>query len=277
VSSSSPAAPGLAPLAHRWWGPRDAGAPVLFLHGGGPGCASHTDFRSAAPAIAPERPHLFVDLPQYGGSPAPRHEEPALDHHVRHLRGALAGLGVDRVDVVAQSLGGSVALLLAAVVPALVGRIVVTGSQPVPDPRSDGALAIDARSRYYGEDGPSLRKMRELMARLEWCESRGIPEVTVRERYAASVTPWALAVADGTGRGTPQSLADELPAVGAPTLWLWGSDDPFSPPAYAADQAARMPRAEVEVLGGTAHHPQAERADDYARLVNAFLERKDRP
>ncbi|GAA4730891.1 alpha/beta fold hydrolase [Nocardioides endophyticus] len=250
---------------------------MLFLHGGGPGCASHTDFRSAAPVLAPERPHLFIDLPQYGGSAAPPHDEPALARHVRALRATLDHLGVGRVDVVAQSLGGAVALLLAAVEPDRVARIVATGSQPVPDERSDTALAVAARRRYYAEQGPSPRAMRELMARLEWCEPRRIPEVTVRERFAASITPWALAVADGTGRGTQQSLAEELPTVSAPTLWVWGAHDPFSPPSYAADLADLMPRAELVVVDGTAHHPQAERPDEYARLVNPFLDRKDLP
>lgn len=273
MSSSDGA--GAAVLSHRWRGPRDAGPPVLFLHGGGPGCASAIDFRSAAPAILPARPHLFVDLPQYGGSAAPPHDEPALDHHAERLLETLDGLGVDRVDVVAQSLGGSVALALAARVPERVGRIVATGSQPVPDERSDGALAVGARTRYYGDGGPSPAKMHELMARLEWHDPTGIPEVAVRRRYAASVTPWALAVADGTGRGTPQSLADRLAAVGAPTLWLWGEHDPFAPPSYAADLAARMPRADLTVLTGTAHHPQAERPQEYARLAHQFLERKD--
>lgn len=248
---------------------------MLFLHGGGPGCASHTDFRSAAPAIAPERPHLFLDLPQYGASEAAPHDEPAFDHHARHLRAALDGLGVERVDVVAQSLGGSVALLLAATDPDRVGRVVATGSQPVPDDRSDVALAVAARAAYYGGEGPSPAKMRALMAELEWCEAQRIPEVTVRERHAASTTPWALAVADGSGRGRPQSLAEELASLAAPVLWVWGAHDPFSPAAYAADLAASMPRAELAVLDGTAHHPQAERPDQYARLVNQFLDRKD--
>jgi len=262
-------------LSHSWRGTRDAGTPVLFLHGGGPGCASAVDFRSAAPAILPARPHLFVDLPQYGGSVAARHDEPVFDHHAERLRTTLACLGVERVDVVAQSLGGSVALALAAREPDLVGRIVATGSQPVPDERSDVALAVGARTRYYGGDGPSPAKMRELMAGLEWHDPTGLPEVAVRRRYASSVTPWALAVADGTGRGTPQSLADRLDAVEAPTLWLWGEHDPFAPPSYAADLATCMPRADVAVLAATAHHPQAERPEEYARLAHQFLERKD--
>lgn len=261
-------------LAHRFAGGRD-GAPVLFLHGGGPGCASYTDFRTAAAAITPDRPHLFVDLAQYGASEAPRHDEPAFDYQVRQLAATLDRLEIPRVDVVAQSLGGSVALLLAATAPERVGRLVATGSQPVPDERSDTALAVEARTRYYGGDGPTLLKMRELMARLEWCDGRRIPEVTVRERYGSSITPWAMAVADGTGRGSPQSLASQLPQVPAPTLLVWGAQDPFAPPAYAADLAAMMPRAELVVLDETAHHPQAERPDDYARVVNEFLERKD--
>ncbi|MDP9821819.1 pimeloyl-ACP methyl ester carboxylesterase [Nocardioides massiliensis] len=261
-------------LAHRLTGGRD-GVPVLFLHGGGPGCASYTDFRTAAAAIAPERPHLFVDLAQYGASEAPRHSEPAFDYHVRQLTATLDLLEIPHVDVVAQSLGGSVAMLMAATSPERVGRLVATGSQPVPDDRSDTSLAVQARSRYYGGEGPTWLKMRELMAQLEWCDGSRIPEVTVRERYGSSITPWAMAVADGTGRGTPQSLDAQIPAVGAPTLLVWGAQDPFASPAYAATITGRMPRGELVVLDETAHHPQAERPDDYARVVNEFLDRKD--
>lgn len=261
------------PLAHRSVG---SGPVVLLLHGGGPGCTSGLDFGACLPHLPPDRRYLLVDLAQYGESVADPFDAPVFDYHVACLIDLLDELAVDRVDVVAQSLGGSVALNLAALHPGRVGRIVLTGSQPAPStwPGATG-VAVAARANYYGDGGPSPAKMRQLLATLEWHDASRIPEETVLARHAASVTPWALAVADGSGRGTPQNLADRLPLIAQPVLWLWGAHDPFAPPAYAAEIAATMPRADVAVLAGTSHHPQEERPYAYGRLASEFLKRKE--
>ncbi|RKN12950.1 alpha/beta hydrolase [Streptomyces radicis] len=247
----------------------------MLLHGGGPGCSSRLDFGPCLPHLPADRRHLLVDLAQYGDSAAAPFDDPALDFHVACLVGLLDDLALDQVDVVAQSLGGSVALNLAALHPARVGRIVLTGSQPVPSPSNDPGVAGEARARYYGGSGPSPAKMRELLASLEWYDAAGVPEATVQARFANSVTPWAMAVADGSGRGRAQDIGDRLPGIQHPTLWLWGAHDPFSSPAYAAAVAATMPRADIAVLANTAHHPQEERPYAYGRLVTEFLERKE--
>ncbi len=41
---------------------------AVFLHGGGPGCSSWTDFGVVAPMFAADRPCVLVDLLQYGRS-----------------------------------------------------------------------------------------------------------------------------------------------------------------------------------------------------------------
>lgn len=260
-------------LAHRSVG---SGPVVLLLHGGGPGCTSDLDWRTCLPHLPDDRRYLLVDLAQYGESEAGPFDAPVFDYHAACLVELLGELSIDRVDVVAQSLGGSVALNLAALHPDRVGRIVLTGSQPVPseEPGTNSA-AREARARYYGDGGPTPAKMRELLARLEWYDASRIPEETVLARHAASVTPWALAVADGSGRGSPQDLSDRLAQVDQPVLWLWGAHDPFASPAYAAEVAALMPRSDVAVLAGTSHHPQEERPYAYGRLASEFLNRKE--
>lgn len=260
-------------LAHRSVG---SGPVVLLLHGGGPGCTSALDFQTCLPHLPDDRRYLLVDLAQYGDSDAGPIDAPVFDYHVACLLELLDELAVDRVEVVAQSLGGSVALNLAALHPGRVGRIVLTGSQPVPsDAPGAPGLAHGARATYYGGDGPSPAKMRELLATLEWHDASRIPPRTVLGRHAASVTSWAMAVADGSGRGSPQDLSERLPLVSQPTLWLWGAHDPFASPAYAVEVAARMPRADVAVLADTSHHPQEERPYAYGRLVSEFLNRKE--
>ncbi|BCJ57242.1 alpha/beta fold hydrolase [Micromonospora endophytica] len=260
----------VTPLAYQALGD---GPVLVYLHGGGPGCTSWLDFREVARRLGPGWRHLFVDLAQYGASAAEAIDGPALDFHASCLLSLLDELSIGRAHVVAQSLGGSVALNLAALAPDRLDRIVVTASQPVAHPSANPALGAEARRVYYGGTGPSEEKMRELLARLEWCDAGAIPASTVRERYAASTTPWALAVADGSGRGEAQELSDRLAEIPHDVLWVWGAQDPFAPPAYALDVAAAMRRADVAVLAGTAHHPQEERPSVYARLVREFLTR----
>lgn len=261
---------GIVRLAYREAG---EGPPIVFLHGGGPGCSSWVDFRDVSSRLGADRRLLFVDLAQYGESEAGPIEGPALDFHVACLLSLLDELELERVDVVAQSLGGSVALNLAALAPRRIGRVVLSGSQPVPHPASNPGLGAEARQRYYGGTGPSEDKMRDLLAALEWHDPAAIPDATVQDRYAASVTPWAIAVADGSGRGDPQDLSDRLGDLPHQVLWVWGAHDPFAPPSYALEVASSMRRADVTVLAGTAHHPQEERPSIYARLVREFLGR----
>ncbi|MFG1687810.1 alpha/beta fold hydrolase [Nonomuraea sp. NPDC049269] len=254
-----------------------SGPPTVLLHGGGPGCTAWTDFAPATALLAEGRRLILVDLPQYGASAAPAISGPAVSYHGERVLGLLDALGVDRADFVCQSLGGAVALALAARHPERVRRLVVTGSQPVPPPCgvwSDTTLGPRARAGYYGGEGPTPEKMRELIADLEWHDPSGLPERTVMLRYEASVTPSALELAtDPARRGVPEDLTADLPAVQAPVLLLWGEHDPFAGPAYAHALAARLPRGDVAVLGRTSHHPAEERPAAYAAMALAHLER----
>ncbi|WP_141585607.1 alpha/beta fold hydrolase [Actinomadura sp. WMMA1423] len=247
------------------------GAPTVLLHGGGPGCSAWTDFAALVPAL-PGRRLLLVDLPQYGGSGAPRADRPLFSFHARYVTALLDDLGIRRADFVCQSLGGSVALLIAAREPHRVGRLVLTGSRPADLGGAPGAGGAEIRAAYYGGAGPTPDKMRDLIAHYEWNDPAMIPEATVLERFRNSVSPASLALGTDTeARGRPEDLGPLLPEVDSPVLLLWGSADPFADVGYAARLAAALPAAVLEVLPDTAHHPQEERPRDYARLAEAFL------
>jgi pimeloyl-ACP methyl ester carboxylesterase len=256
-----------------WRGPR-TGPVTVVLHGGGPGCHSAADFAGVL-ARLPERRWLLVDLPGYGSSGPPADLGPVFSAHARVLLGLLGLLGLDRVDVLAQSLGGSVALKLAADHPERVRRIVLVGSQPVPAPAgttSDPGLGVRVRQQYYGGGRPTPAAMRRLMADLEWYDAAAVPDELVRARHAASVTPTAVAAATDAGRrGTPEDLTPDLAGVTAPTLVLWGRHDPFAGPDYALAVSSALPAADLVVLSASAHHPQAERPDAVAALVAGHL------
>lgn len=252
---------------------RGLGRPTVLLHGGGPGCHSASDFAEVEDALAQGRQLALVDLAQYGGSDAPPINGPVLDFHVSYLTGLLDLLSPEPADFVCQSLGGSVALLLAARRPDRVRRIVLTGSQPLlAAAGSDPLLGSRARAEYFGGEGPTVEKMRTLIGSLEWFDAGAVPESLVLRRFHQSLADRARLRAGPAMRGIPQDLRTDLGHVPAEVLLVWGERDRFSTPAYAGRLASLLPAAHVEVIAAAAHHPQAEHPQAYAEIVTAFLD-----
>lgn len=253
------------------------GPATVFLHGGGPGCTAVADFGAAAGLLASSRRCLLVDMLQYGASDKCAVSGPRWSFHAASLAGLLDALGLDDADFVCGSWGGSAALALAAAVPSRVRSLVVTGSMPLldgPVPAAAAALAGRVRDTYYGGTGPTLEKMHDLLAEVEWHDATQLPAGTVRLRYEQSVDAGerALTTGDGRLRGEPQDLSADLVRIAAPVLYLWGASDVFVPPEYALELSRRTPRASLHVMNGTAHHPYEERPSAFVAVASAFLD-----
>ncbi len=254
------------------------GSPTVFLHGGGPGCTAWSDFGPVAPLFARDRQCLLVDILQYGRSEKCVITGPMWDFHAARTVALLDALDVDRADFVCNSWGGTIALNLAATYPGRVRSLVVTGSMPVfygplaplPERARRGRNARDA---YYGGEGPTREKMRDLMARLEWYDGTAIPDATVDLRYEQSVDPaeMQLAARSDSPRGQWQDLTDRLGRIAAPVLFCWGMYDAFLTPDYPLMLARMVPRGQLYVMDRAAHHLQEERPHDYHAVVSGFL------
>lgn len=102
-----------------------AGRPLLFVHG--LGCAGSSDYPRVAmsPALASRR-RLVVDLPGAGFSDAPAAFGYTVSDHARALGALLESLGLDTLDVYGHSMGGAIAIELAAARPTLVRALVLS-------------------------------------------------------------------------------------------------------------------------------------------------------
>ena len=255
------------------------GRPTVFLHGGGPGCSGWSDFGPVAGRFAADRRCELVDLLQYGRSDKPTITGPIWDFHAHSMVDLLDALGIARADFVCNSWGGTVALDLAAKYPERARSLVITGSMPVlcgplaPLPEG-GRRGRNARDHYYGGDGPTREKMRQLIARLEWFDEARIPDETVTMRYEQSLDPeeMALAASSDNSRGERQDLTAELSMIRCPVLFCWGMYDGFLTPDYPLMLARMVPRGHLYVMDHTSHHLQEERPADYHRVVSAFLD-----
>ncbi|MDT0316994.1 alpha/beta fold hydrolase [Streptomyces millisiae] len=255
------------------------GPDTIFLHGGGPGCTAWSDFGPVTPLFAADRRCLLVDIQQYGRSEKSRIEGPMWDHHAAKTVGLMDTLGVDRADFVCNSWGGTIALNLAATYPDRVRSLVVTGSMPVfhgplaPLPEG-GRRGRNARDVYYGGEGPTREKMRELITRLEWYDGAKLPEETLDLRYEQSLDEGerALAARSDSPRGDWQDLTEELGRIQAPTLFVWGMHDAFLTPDYPLMLARMVPNGNLHVMDHVSHHPQEERPAAYHAVVTGFLD-----
>ncbi|WP_374968514.1 alpha/beta fold hydrolase [Terrabacter sp. BE26] len=135
------------PLHARRWGSPGARPPALLVHATG---ESAGDWAQVAEGLAGDRLVVAVDLRGHGSSPRPgRYALTELAEDLEAVAEGLASQYGRPVDVVAHSLGGLVACLLASRRPQLVHRLVLE-DVPVPHPREpqpptrpDGDLAFD--------------------------------------------------------------------------------------------------------------------------------------
>src|SRR5215210_1583645 len=101
------------------------GAPVLLLHGSGPGTTGWGAWRAVATALAERHRVVVVDQAGFGATPVPSgRDRPGFDGWTAQAAGVMDGLGLPRYAVVGHSMGGAVGLAVAAAHPDRVTRVV---------------------------------------------------------------------------------------------------------------------------------------------------------
>lgn len=197
----------------------------------------------------------------HGGTPAPPGPY-TLDDIGGDLLAVLDEVGVDRASVMGLSLGATTALWLATHHPERVDRLVLACGNSHWPPRD----AWYERMEKVRSDGPSSL-LDALMGRwfmAQFAEDR--PDV--RPAVGAML---GAAAAEGYA-GCCAALAEVdlrplLASVSAPTLVLAGNADPAMSVASAAELAASIPGASLQVISPGAHLLNVEQPDRFNRAV----------
>lgn len=115
----------------------------IFVHGLGSSSLAYYTSVATDPKIAGQRT-LLIDLLGFGISDRPQDFGYSLSEQAAALASFMDKLEMSKADVIAHSMGGAIAIMLASTRPDLVGRLVVCEANLLPTPRP----RIDA----YSED-----------------------------------------------------------------------------------------------------------------------------
>jgi pimeloyl-ACP methyl ester carboxylesterase len=248
------------------------GHPVVCIHGAGPGASAESNFKLNAAAFAEKFRVILYDMPQYGKSAKIVLTEPRLKYNARLLHGFLAALGIDKVHVVGNSMGGQVGMKFGIDYPDRLSRIVIIGSGGVtsifaPSP-VEGVKMI---GRYYKGSGPSREKLRELLQTILY-DASFLTEETFQERYQASIDPETVELfGKRQGEIARENLGPDLPKLKAKLLAIWGMDDRFGALDVGLQITRTVPDGQMHIFTKCGHWAQVEHAAEFNRLVTDFL------
>lgn len=254
------------------------GAPVVLLHGGGPGASGVSNFLRNIEPLAENFRVIVPDMPGYGRSSKGVDRNDPFGYLAEHIRGMLDQLGIQRAHLVGNSYGGACALRLALDTPHRVNKLVLMGPGGVGTTRGLPTPGLKSLLSYYGGDGPSLDKLRTFIRSYLVYDGESVPEALIEARYQSSIEPEVVAnppLQRPAGLGALWRMDftrdRRLNHLQTPTLVIWGRDDKVNKPTGAAMLGKRMPNADVLITANTGHWVQWERADFFNAVTTAFL------
>jgi pimeloyl-ACP methyl ester carboxylesterase len=249
-----------------------SGYPVICIHGAGPGASSESNFKLNAGPFSQKFRVLLYDMPQYGKSDKIVLTEPRLKYNARILNGFMIALGIDKVHIVGNSMGGQVALKFGLDYPDKLTRAVVIGSGAVTSILSPSPVeGVKMIGRYYKGTGPSREKLRDLLQTIVYNPAFLTDEV-FEERYQASIDPEIVELfGKKQGEIPRENLGPELPRLKAKLLVIWGMDDRFGALDVGLQITRVVPDARMHIFTQCGHWAQVEHAAEFNRLVLDFL------
>jgi pimeloyl-ACP methyl ester carboxylesterase len=255
-------------------GKRD-GEPLVLIHGSN---ASLHTWEPWVARLGGQYRIISLDLPGHGLTG--RHPGGVYDYpvFVETVAGVMDRLGIKRAAIAGNSMGGGTAWMFALAHPDRTAALILVDAA--------GAPEWQARKAPIGFRLARMPGARSLM---KWIAPRSMFESSLKTTLydPAHVTPtmidryWELNRYPGNREATMRRFAlahnnhpasrEQLAAIKAPTLILWGQEDNLIPVASARWFQQAMPGSRLIIYPHVGHVPMEEVADQSAKDVAAFL------
>lgn len=268
------------------------GTPVLFIHG--LGSSGYMEWRFNLESAAAKHRVFAPDLPGYGRTEKPRVRY-TIGYFARFIEQYMDQRGLRSAAIVGASLGGRIALEIALERPHLASRLVLVNALGLGRPRPQMA-----QMAYGLVTVPHVGEavMRFARSALRWAPPKTIRRVAgrfsgtssdldkmmddtylddLREMYEtpdfhnAYLSTVRSLIHPRALLGGQHDVTARLGELGIPVQLIWGADDPLFPIEHATRAHALIRGCRLAVIEGAGHTPQAERPEEFNRVLHAFL------
>jgi pyruvate dehydrogenase E2 component (dihydrolipoamide acetyltransferase) len=248
--------------------PGKRGLPLACVHGFG---GDKETWLLMSALMSRARGIAMIDLPGHGASSDVPEEKASIRHHAEAVLRVMDRAGMDRVVVCGNSMGGGVALRLAASYPDRVAAMVLVASIGR-DVHEGGARGwLDGENPLIPRE-QDVDKFMEIVMERPPPVGKAVIRHVIMQRVKRADRLHRLfrgfILADGD-EGVPR----EIGAIDRPALVIHGEQDRIIDKAVALDLVAGLPRAELVVMRGVGHGPQLEAPRAMAKIIERFAER----
>ena len=252
-----------------------AGEPLVLLHGRGNAAAL---FAPILRQLGERRRILALDMPGWGLSDKPpftgHTPEDALRYWMDAVLAFLDSQSLAQADILGHSLGGMTALGIALEYPDRIGRLALV------DPAGLGRR-IQLDVRLYFALGPEKlhRRFGKRFTRFVMRQGQAMADPAQFDFAHALLTQEAVIPSGARAfshivnlGGVRLDFVDRLSELEMPVLMLWGDHDQVIPYENGLAAMRLLRDGTLVALSRCGHSPYAERPDDFASVLLAWLD-----
>jgi 2-hydroxymuconate-semialdehyde hydrolase len=249
---------------------------LLMLHGSGPGVSGLSNWERLMVGLAGQYHSIAPDIIGFGDSthpdPSPQGFVPNMELRIDKIIRMLDELGIDKVTLVGNSMGGMFSLRMTQLIPDRIERMVLMGSGGMPGLQPPPGLI--KLVTYY--DDPSEQAMEDLL--MLFVSDKEAFGPRIREVAAQR---FAVAAREDIRRSHLATFApgpfwtyseQDLAAIPHKTLVVHGRDDAIVPVESSYYLAANLPHADLYLLAHCGHWTQVEQAVRFHTILSDFIE-----
>jgi pimeloyl-ACP methyl ester carboxylesterase len=255
------------------------GVPMVFVHGLS---GSWQNFLENLPYFAARHRVIALDLPGFGATPMNAPETVTIPAYATLIAALLDVLELPSACLVANSMGGFIALELAETQPERVASMVLVSPAGLDAKamRREGVLrGLRRLERVLVWGGTQVATRSEFVARRARLR-RVAMQIAVHRPERLSGALMAEQIRQGSGKAgfvaaldalTDHDIEQGLGEIRCPTLLVWGREDRLVSVRYASRLVSAIPGARCVLLDDTGHMAMLERPARFHADVDAFL------
>jgi len=245
--------PGGSIFVRRWSAGRSEGAPLVLLHDSLGSVDQWRDFPDAL-ARATNRPVVAYDRLGFGKSTS-RLEQPSADfvseEAVRFFPPLLSALGITRFSLFGHSVGGAMALAIAALRGEACEAVITEAAQAFVEPRT--LAGIRSAKQQFAAPGQF-----EKLAKWHGAKAKWVLDAWTEVWLSAEFSSW--------------SLDEHLGKIKCPVLAIHGDLDEYGSVEFPRRITSKVTSpSQLAVLNRCGHVPHRERQAEVLRLTSEFL------